>query len=45
MLSEEEWESILETLYITGVPGLTEEIKTNRKLPESEFIRWNGSGL
>ncbi|MCL1983891.1 MAG: type II toxin-antitoxin system Phd/YefM family antitoxin [Methanomassiliicoccaceae archaeon] len=45
MLSEEEWENILETLYITGVPGLVEEIKENRKLPESEFIRWNGSGL
>jgi len=43
MLSEEEWESILETLYITGVPGLVEEIKKNRTLPESEFVRWNGS--
>ena len=45
MLSEEEWENILETLYILGVPGLAEEIKENRKLPESEFVRWNGSGL
>jgi len=45
MLSEEEWEDILETVYIMGVPGLVEEIKENRKLPRSEFIRWNDSGL
>ena len=44
MLSEEEWENILETLYIVGVPGLVEEIKENRKLPESEFVMWNDSG-
>jgi len=41
MLSEKEWEDVLETIYIMGVPGLVDEIKENRKLPRSEFIRWN----
>ena len=44
MLSEKEWEDILETVYIMGVPGLVEEIKENRKLPRSEYIRWNDTG-
>ncbi|AIZ56193.1 Phd_YefM [Candidatus Methanoplasma termitum] len=45
MVSEEEWESIVETLYLMGVPGLLEDIERNNKMPDSEWTRWNGSGL
>jgi prevent-host-death family protein len=45
MVSEKDWESILETLYLDGVPGLDEDIEEGRKMSKSEMIRWNDSGL
>jgi len=41
MISEEEWENILETIYLMGVPGLVDDIREGRKIPESELIKWS----
>lgn len=41
MISEEEWENMLETVYLMGVPGLAEDIEEGRQIPESELVRWN----
>lgn len=40
MISEEEWENILETIYLLGVPGLEEDIREGRQLSKDELIRW-----
>jgi len=45
MISEEEWENILEMIYLAGVPGLEEDIKNIRQMPRSKFTRWNDSDL
>ncbi|MDR0334843.1 MAG: type II toxin-antitoxin system prevent-host-death family antitoxin [Methanomassiliicoccaceae archaeon] len=45
MISEEEWEGIMETLYLLGVPGLLEDIKEGRATPRSEMIRVKSSDL
>jgi len=45
MISEEEWENILETIYLTGVPGLEDDIKEGRSIPESELIRWSSKDV
>ena len=45
MISEEEWENILETIYLMGVPGLEDDIKNIRQMPRSKFTRWNDSDL
>jgi prevent-host-death family protein len=45
MLSEEEWEGIMETLYLLGVPGLLEDIREGRETPRSELIRVKSSDL
>jgi len=45
MISEEEWENILENMYLMGVPGLVEDIEKISQMPRSEFTRWNDSGL
>jgi len=42
MLPEEEWESIIETMYLMGDPDLLKDIEEARSMPESEWIRWNG---
>ncbi|MCL2786112.1 MAG: type II toxin-antitoxin system Phd/YefM family antitoxin [Methanomassiliicoccaceae archaeon] len=39
MISEEEWEGILETMYLMGVPGLMDDIKEARETPRSEMTR------
>ena len=41
MISEEEWENILETIYLMGVPGLEDDIKEGRSTPESKLIKWS----
>jgi PHD/YefM family antitoxin component YafN of YafNO toxin-antitoxin module len=41
MISEEEWENILETIYLMGVPGLEDDIKEGRNIPESKLIKWS----
>ena len=33
LISEEDWRSIQETLYITSIPGMRESIKTGLKIP------------
>jgi len=45
MISEEEWEGLMETLYLLGVPGLLEDIKEGRETPRSEMIRVRSSDL
>jgi len=42
MVSEDEWEGMMETIYLMGVPGLMEDIEEGRTMPKSELIRWNG---
>ena len=45
MMSEEEWEGIMETLYLLGVPGLLDDIREGRKTPRSEMIRVKSSDI
>ena len=45
MVSEDEWESIMETVYLMGVPGLEEDIKEGRRMPKNELIRWKSSDI
>ena len=45
MISEEEWENILETIYLMGVPGLEDDIKEGRNMPDSELIRWSSKDV
>ncbi|MCL2032288.1 MAG: type II toxin-antitoxin system Phd/YefM family antitoxin [Methanomassiliicoccaceae archaeon] len=45
MISEEEWEGIMETLYLLGVPGLLEDVKKGRETPRSKMIRVKSSDL
>ena len=45
MVSEEEWEGMLETIYLMGVPGLLEDIREARETPTSEMKRVRSSDL
>jgi len=40
MISEEELENFLESVYLMGVPGLEDDIKEGRQMSRSELIRW-----
>lgn len=42
LLSEEDYNSLLETLYLAGIPGMHESIKegTNTPLEECEKLEW-----
>lgn len=43
MISEEEWENILETIYLMGVPGLRDDIEDGRtQMSRNELTKWNG---
>ena len=33
LLSEEDWESVQETLYLISIPGMSESIKTGLETP------------
>jgi antitoxin YefM len=33
LISEEDWRSIQETLYLTSIPGMRESIKSGLKIP------------
>lgn len=37
VISEDEYNSLRETVYLMGVPGLVEGIQEARKAPEDEF--------
>ena len=37
LISEEDWNSIQETLYLHSVPGLVESILEARRAPDDEF--------
>ena len=41
MVSEEDWESIIETLHLMGDPGFDEDVRTGLKTPLSEREAWN----
>lgn len=46
MISEEEWENILETICLMGVPGLQEDIKEGRRqFSRNELTRWNNGDV
>ena len=45
MISEEEWENMLETIYLMGVPGLLEDIQEGRNTPESQLIKWSSRNV
>ena len=36
LLSEEDWNAISETLYLTSIPGVAESIKEGMETPDSE---------
>lgn len=38
LLSEEEYNSMLETLYISSVPGLKEQLLEDMEKPTSDFL-------
>ena len=45
MVSEEEWEGMLETIYLMGVPGLLDDIREARETPASEMKRVRSADL
>jgi prevent-host-death family protein len=45
MISEEQWEGIMETIYLMGVPGLLDDIREGRETPRSELVRVRSSDL
>lgn len=38
LISEEDWNSIQETLYLHSIPGLTESILAAKRAPADEFV-------
>ena len=38
LISQEEWNGLLETLYLQSIPGLVESIKEARETPASERL-------
>ncbi len=38
LVSEEDWRSLQETLYLTSIPGMVESIREARSTPEGEWI-------
>jgi len=43
MLSQEDWNAIEETLYLSAIPGMADSIKEAMEAPDSEFsedIEW-----
>ena len=41
LMSEEDWESIKETLYLMGDPDFLKDVEEARNAPESDFEAWN----
>ncbi|WPL18978.1 Antitoxin YefM [Thiorhodovibrio winogradskyi] len=44
MLSEEDWRSIEETMFLNSVPGLAEELERRQHDDDSEFFDESGIG-
>jgi PHD/YefM family antitoxin component YafN of YafNO toxin-antitoxin module len=38
LVSEDDWNAIQETLYLTSIPGFVESIREAEKEPESELV-------
>ena len=38
LVSQEEWNSMVETLYLQNIPGMTESIKEGKAAPLSECL-------
>ena len=38
LISEEDWRSIEETMYIKSIPNLAESIREEMKKPDGEFV-------
>ncbi|MDR1691109.1 MAG: type II toxin-antitoxin system Phd/YefM family antitoxin [Candidatus Methanoplasma sp.] len=41
LMSEEDWESIKETLYLLGDPDFLKDVEESRNAPDSDFEAWN----
>jgi PHD/YefM family antitoxin component YafN of YafNO toxin-antitoxin module len=41
LMSEEDWESIKETLYLMGDPDFMKDVEATRNAPDSDFEAWN----
>jgi antitoxin YefM len=41
LMSEEDWESIKETLFLMGDPDFMRDVKESRAAPDSDFEAWN----
>ena len=41
LMSEEDWESIKETLYLMGDPDFLKDVQAARNAPDSDFEAWN----
>jgi PHD/YefM family antitoxin component YafN of YafNO toxin-antitoxin module len=40
-MSEEDWESVKETLYLMGDPDFMNDVEEARSAPDSDFEAWN----
>lgn len=38
IVSEEDWNALQETLFLTGIPGMTERLKTAANAPDEAFV-------
>jgi prevent-host-death family protein len=41
LMSEEDWESVKETLYLMGDPDFMKDVEEARNAPDSDFEAWN----
>jgi Antitoxin of toxin-antitoxin stability system len=41
LLSEEDYNSLIESLYLAGIPGVYEDIEKGIATPESEMVAWD----
>ena len=39
LISEEDWSSLQETLYLMSIPGMTRKIKKGMATPSSKFLK------
>ena len=41
LISKEDWECIIETLYLMGDPDFMKDVEDARNAPDSDFEAWN----
>jgi antitoxin YefM len=40
LMSEDDYNSLIESLYLAGIPGVYEDVQEGIKTPESEMTAW-----